>query len=379
MALKTEVRVGLFVLVGLSVIGLVIFLIGDARQVFERKIRYQTTFSDVEGLVPGSLVRMGGVDIGRVDAVRFPDNAERADIILTISIVSRVSGRIRADSVAKIEAKGLLGDKLLAVTQGSADKPALAEDEFILSSPGDNLLSNLSGLGEKASIVVGNLEKTTGTFAEEGFRGDVRASATALRNFLESLESGEGYVPRLLRDKDEADKLSRAVSNLETTSQKLNSILAQVDTAVARVNRGPGFAHELIYGEEGARALAQFGQAAEEVALTLKGIREGDGLARQVLFGGDDANAGKIMDDLAAITGDLRVVTRQVREGKGTLGALLVDPSVYEDVKVLLGNVQRNDALRALVRYSIRRDEQRPSVEVRDPEPAPSREAELKK
>jgi phospholipid/cholesterol/gamma-HCH transport system substrate-binding protein len=48
---------------------------------------------------------------------------------------------------------------------------------------------------------------------------------------------------------------------------------------------------------------------------------------------------------------------------------LLVDPSVYEDLKVVLGNVERNKALRALVRYSIRRDGAQPGVEVRDPAP----------
>jgi phospholipid/cholesterol/gamma-HCH transport system substrate-binding protein len=47
-----------------------------------------------------------------------------------------------------------------------------------------------------------------------------------------------------------------------------------------------------------------------------------------------------------------------VRAGKGTVGALLVDPSVYEDLKMVLGNVERNRALRALVRYSIKKDEE---------------------
>jgi phospholipid/cholesterol/gamma-HCH transport system substrate-binding protein len=46
------------------------------------------------------------------------------------------------------------------------------------------------------------------------------------------------------------------------------------------------------------------------------------------------------------------------------VGALLVDPSIYEDMKLVLGNVQRNDVLRALVRYSINKDEAKPTVEV---------------
>jgi phospholipid/cholesterol/gamma-HCH transport system substrate-binding protein len=70
------------------------------------------------------------------------------------------------------------------------------------------------------------------------------------------------------------------------------------------------------------------------------------------------------------MSGDLKHIVANVKAGKGTLGALLVDPSVYEDLKVVLGNVERNKALRALVRYSIRRDGAQPGVEVRDPAPS---------
>jgi phospholipid/cholesterol/gamma-HCH transport system substrate-binding protein len=77
------------------------------------------------------------------------------------------------------------------------------------------------------------------------------------------------------------------------------------------------------------------------------------------------------MQNLNAMSGDLKAIVADMRAGKGTLGALLVDPSIYEDLKVVLGNVERNKALRALVRYSIRRDEATPSVE----DPAPSRNA----
>jgi phospholipid/cholesterol/gamma-HCH transport system substrate-binding protein len=56
-----------------------------------------------------------------------------------------------------------------------------------------------------------------------------------------------------------------------------------------------------------------------------------------------------------------------MKAGRGTIGALLVDPSVYEDIKSLVGNVERNQVLRALVRYSIKQDEgQKPHAEVKD-------------
>jgi phospholipid/cholesterol/gamma-HCH transport system substrate-binding protein len=64
------------------------------------------------------------------------------------------------------------------------------------------------------------------------------------------------------------------------------------------------------------------------------------------------------MTNVNAMSDDLRSIVSGVKNGKGTLGALLVDPSVYDDLKALLGNVERNQVLRALVRYSIKQDDQ---------------------
>ena len=61
---------------------------------------------------------------------------------------------------------------------------------------------------------------------------------------------------------------------------------------------------------------------------------------------------------------DLAQITRGVREGRGTIGAFLTDPSVYEDIKRLVGDLERNDILRALVRYSIRADSSTGDVDV---------------
>jgi phospholipid/cholesterol/gamma-HCH transport system substrate-binding protein len=126
-----------------------------------------------------------------------------------------------------------------------------------------------------------------------------------------------------------------------------------------------------LYGDQGTKTIEQIGGAADEVAKTLVAIREGDGLAKRILFGGEhDDDTDRAIADLAAITSDLRAITHEVKEGKGTLGALLADPSVYEDLKVLLGNAQRNEVLRALVRYSIKRDEAGGAPKPHDPSPA---------
>jgi phospholipid/cholesterol/gamma-HCH transport system substrate-binding protein len=103
-----------------------------------------------------------------------------------------------------------------------------------------------------------------------------------------------------------------------------------------------------------------------EIHKDLQAIREGNGLAHAVFYGDDSSQ--HMMTNLNAMSDDLRAIVGDVRQGRGTIGGLLMDPTVYEDIKGLVGNVERNEVLRALVRYSIKADEQKPEVRVK---PAP--------
>lgn len=370
MVSSKDVKVGAFVLAGLTAVGTVIFMIGDERQLFRSKVPFSTQFEDVAGLRRGSPVRMGGVDVGTVTAVEYGTEATDKNIHVRMSVSNDDARRIRADSVATIEGKGLLGDKMIVVTVGSMAQPVLSEGSTIPSQTGDDLgklmtrFSNISGQVEK---VVTNLERATNNLSDDKFQGDIRNSMASLAHILDTVDKGDGYVGKLLKDPAEAQRLSHLMGNLEQTSAELTRATANVNQILNRVNTGPGFVHEVVYGEDGAKTIAKVGAVADELGGTLKGIREGNGLARSVIYGDDSSQA--IMSNLNQASTDFRQVVADMRAGKGTLGALLVDPSVYEDLKLMLGNVERNRALRALVRYSIKRDEKSPAVEVRDPSP----------
>jgi phospholipid/cholesterol/gamma-HCH transport system substrate-binding protein len=370
MVSSKDVKVGVFVLAGLSAVGAVIFLIGDERQLFSSKLKYSAEFEDVQGLRRGSPVRMGGVDIGTVTAVDYATEATDKEIHVRMSISFDDARRIRKDTIATIEGKGLLGDKMMVLTVGTPGQPALPEGAVIPSQAAEDLskmmtrLGNISGQVER---VVTNLERATNSLSDEKFQGDVRASTASLARILDAVDRGDGYVGKLLHDPAEAAHLSQLMANLEQTSVEATHAVQNVNQILARVNSGPGFAHEVLYGEDGAKAIARVGNVADELGTTLKGIREGNGLARSVIYGDDASQA--MMSNLNQASSDFRQIVSDMRSGKGTLGALLVDPSVYEDLKLMLGNVERNRALRALVRFSIKRDERSPGVEVHDPNP----------
>jgi phospholipid/cholesterol/gamma-HCH transport system substrate-binding protein len=356
-----NIQVGLFVLAGLLFSALVIFLIGDERRLFERSCEFTAKFSDVQGLKAGAPIRMGGVDIGHVSSVAYGDEAGDTTIYVKLSVVRSEAQRIKTDSVVRVAAKGLLGDKMIEITKG--EKDSVKEKSVLRSEEPKDMFAKLDGMSEKADTALGDVAKIAEKLADEQLHRDLRESVAGVNHMLKQVNEGEGYPHRFLTDRAEAERISNMLANLDRTSAELSSTLEEVRQVAQRVKTGPGFAHDLIYADGVGKPAQQIGEAAHEVALTLKGVREGDGLVHDALYGGK-GNGAEALANVAAITGDLRVITAGMRQGKGTIGALLVDPSLYEDMKVVLGNVERNDVLRALVRYSIKQDEKRPEPKV---------------
>ncbi len=370
MAFGREFKVGIFVLAALATMGVTIFLIGEERRAFSSKEAYFSVFKDVQGLRRGSPVRMGGVDIGSVSEVSYGPDPKDSEIYVRMSIVESEARRIHTDTVATIEGKGLLGDKMIVLTVGSPTKPQLPSGSKVPSKEAEDMSAMIGKLGavtSKAEQVMTNLERTTSSLADEKLHEDLKAGISALSHILGSIDRREGYIGKLVSDPQEAERVSRTMAHLEQASGELATASHTVNQILAQVQSGPGTAHEVVYGNEGQKAISQLGQAAEELGLTLKGIREGSGLAKSVLYG--DGRTDKLTADLNGMSGDLRQIVADLRAGRGTLGALLVDPSVYEDLKLLLGNVERNKALRALVRYSIKQDGSSPSVNNPDSTP----------
>jgi phospholipid/cholesterol/gamma-HCH transport system substrate-binding protein len=359
--MKRNIRVGLFVLAGLFFSGLVIFLIGDQRRLFERHVEMTTTFKDVQGLKSGAPIRMGGVDIGQVTEVGYRKDPGDSLIYVKLSVVSTEADRIRTDSVVKVAAKGLLGDKMIEITRGSG-APAPRDKPLTSEEPSD-MFGAVGDLAADARGAMKDVRRVTDSLANEQLQSDLRNTVAHINAITKQIAEGDGYPHKLLTDKDESERISNMLRSIDRTANEASAALAEVRMVAARVRSGPGFTHEIIYGEGPQKEVAAFGFAADELGRSLKGIRESDSFVHDALYGGKGSGA-KAIDNMVAITDDLRAITAGVRAGKGTVGALLVDPSVYEDMKVVLGNVERNDVLRALVRYSIKQDEKKPTVTV---------------
>jgi len=352
--MSKSIKVGIFVLLGLVLVGVVVFMIGENRNLWDPKVGYQAAFNDVAGLKPGAPVRMGGVDVGSVTDVGHSSKADDPRIYVTLSVVKRESSRIREDTIARVVNKGLLGDKMIELTsdgklaQLGEGKTLKTEEPLDISK----YVAKFEDIANKAGTAVDNIEKGTRPLSDPQFADDIKASMHGLREVLDGLAHNDSVAHRLLLDPTEGRKLDAALTNFEAMTGDLRDVTHQVQ-------KGPGIAHAIVYdGEMAGNAAGSL----DEVRKDLAAIREGNGLAHALIYG--DTQTQHLMGNVNTMSDDLRDIVKNIKAGKGTVGALLVDPSLYEDIRAVVGNVDRNQVLRALVRYSIKADEQKPPVKV---------------
>ncbi|MCS6796932.1 MAG: MlaD family protein [Myxococcota bacterium] len=359
-ARATDVRVGIFVLAALAVGGGVAFVIGNRQNLFASKTEYRAVFDSVGGLRAGSPVRIGGVDVGTVSAVRLGEDGR---IHVELGIVDSAAHLVCTDSVATVGNKGLLGDRLVDITAGRG--PRLPPGGTLRTeSPVDigAYAARLGGMLGRLEGVVDNVREATAILADPQLGADVRAVARHLASLLEAADAADGPVRRLLTDPAVGENLAASVAHARTASAEAARAAASMRAILDEVRSGEGTAHELVYGREGVRLVRALADVGERTGELLRQAREGEGLLHEMLYG--DAG-GRIAGNLASASEHLEAILRDVRAGRGTLGGLLTDPSIYEDIKRLVGDLERNEILRALVRYSIRHDEARPRTQVR--------------
>ena len=183
-----SIKVGLFVLVALVLATLSVFVIGDNRRAWDRKVVYKAKFNDVVGLKPGSAVRMGGIDVGSVTEVGYGEKADDTKIYVTVAVARNKARRVRPDTVMRVVNKGLLGDKMIDLSGGDPRKAQAPDGSFILSEedPSDmgKAIEKMSDVAKKADLTMDAIKKTSEQLADPQLSEDLKGSVKSLRVWL---------------------------------------------------------------------------------------------------------------------------------------------------------------------------------------------------
>jgi phospholipid/cholesterol/gamma-HCH transport system substrate-binding protein len=350
---KLAIRVGLFVALALMLGGVIVFLVGRETRIFQRHVTFRAYFENVEGLSAESPVWLGGLDVGRVEGVSFPERPGEPRLEVRLRVSAEHAPRVRRDSVARLSSMGVLGDKAVDISIGSLEEPPVPPGGEVPSVPGADLSSLMRSAAQvmEDSVAVSHaLRQAVEAYTDPGMTEDVRASVRSLRALLEAVETGDGVLHALIYDKEAGQRVRVLLANASRAALRVDTSLEHVEALLREVRTGKGTAHALIYERDGARALRELGAAAGQLAGLLEEARRNpDGVVHQLVYG----DSGNILADLGSAARSLREVMSTVERGEGSLGALIQDPTVYENLSAVLGNVKRNRVLRSLVRFAI--------------------------
>ncbi|MBL9039837.1 MAG: MCE family protein [Archangium sp.] len=349
---RIVVRAGLFVTIGLALGAIVVFVIGKERNLFEKAAVYRGSFENVDGLQLDSPVRLGGLQVGRVSKISFAPDLGDKRIIVHMEIGRRFEERIRTDSIARVTSRGVLGDKAIDVSLGSPDHPVIADGEIQTGTSGDltSIVKASAEIIDNAVAITRDLKTGVNEYTKPELREDVVSLVKSARGIVDEIEHGRGVLHTLVYDRKVSDDVKVLIAEASTSAAKLDNAIAKVDALLGDVKNGDGSLHALIYDRKIATAVADLGNAASQLSTLITDAKtKKDGAVYQLVYG----DASTLLGDLGAAAADVKSITTKIKAGEGSLGGIINDPTVYEDLKELLGNVKRNRVLRELVRFSI--------------------------
>lgn len=346
-----DLAIGIFVALGFLLLVAAVFLIGRQRRLFESNAMVETHFPNVAGLAVGADVMLAGVLVGNVSAIKFPMLTKdmpglARDITVTMKISKRYIEWVREDSIARIDSKGLLGDKIINISIGSAELPAVQENAMLKSTPPvdfNKALQQAQEILENVTETVADARDIFKGFAAEGGDAALAGSAKSLARIFKEIEGGGGVLHELIYDKKAGLNAKKTLAQIEELSAALKEIGKEI-------KGGQGLAHALIYDKQGQHAIANLNRGLESLSLLLSEIQKGEGVVHDLIYAKDNGN---FLRSLNAAARDIELITADVKSGKGSLGLLLKDPSLYNELYGLLGNLARNRLLKTVLRYGI--------------------------
>lgn len=346
-------RVGLFVGLTLGVLIAVLGLLGRSRSLFSEKVILHTSFDNISGLVVGAPVRLAGLDIGIVQSIRFDRDLQIKKVHVALGIQGKYLTRIRTDSIARLSSKGLLGDMLVNISVGSSNLPQLHDNDTLVAQESEGMTqvveSLQSGITDIRKLVTGVDERVQLVLSDQVVR-DFGRVVHASANVMEGIEKGNGLLHGVIYDPKLADSGAVLLSQTSQSAASLNRALKRADDILAAVESGGGTLHGLIYRDDGGKLVTELQRTAAELTAVVSEVRKGNGAAHALIYGNGKST---LVADLESAARIMRTLAEEVQQGKGTVGGLLEDPTVYQDLKGILGNVKRNVVLKALIRSAI--------------------------
>ncbi len=310
---KTELLTGLFLFVGMVLLGLLILQFGSVREMFKHTYEITVPFADASGVREGTPVMLGGSKIGKVP--RMPKlNAQFNGVIMDLQIYE--DKKIPKDAKFSVGTAGLLGDSFIEIRTSGRPTESYIEPGTVLGSDNVSTTGGLTALqdtaaeiGKKADLVMDDMraalkevrqsmekvnQDALGQSTIDHFKGSVEhlhSTMARLDSEVMSKENADNLHAAIADVKEAAEHFKRTTANLEDESKELEKMFKKLDPAIAK-------ADGVMTGIQS--TLKSIKNVADNLTQATKGLKGGDGLLKALL--GDS----RLKDDFADWVGNMK-------------------------------------------------------------------------
>ena len=288
-----KLRLGLFVIIGLSLFILAVYFIGDKQQMFGKTNQLSAVFNNVSGLQLGNNVRYSGINVGTVSGiVMINDTAIKVDMLIDKTIFPH----IRKNAIATIGSDGLVGNMIINIIPGKDKATSISPGDEISTLNRirtDDMLNTLGKTNKNAALLTSDLLKITneinqgtGTVGllikDANLANDLKQtvhylkitgrgsseSITKINRLISSLENKDNVIG-VLKDTAVANNLKKIVLNLKQTSTQIDNVVNNLDTTIVNIKNGKGAVNYLSNDRELVRKIDSTMTNVNEASLRL--------------------------------------------------------------------------------------------------------------
>jgi phospholipid/cholesterol/gamma-HCH transport system substrate-binding protein len=321
-----ELKVGALVVTSLALLAGFVLLLGNFSLRGGNRVTVNFGFSG--NIQSGAAVKLSGIKVGKVEEVRFlggkedPDTKKRVYVQVVAFVEERVREVIRKNAEFFVSTQGVLGEQYLEIQPGTFDQPPLD-----LSKP-------VTGVDPpRTDLIVARLYEFL-----DSITSLLRDDKDVIRDFLKSGASVVRTLDGILQANQ--SQIGRLLGNVDGLTKEASSLLASI-------RAGVGDASQIRTTLANIEALSSALRRDIDplIAKAKKALDGVNGLTSAV----DREQVQKALADLIAlsaradkIAGDAQSLMADIKKGKGTAGALLVDQQIYDDLKELVRDLKRN-------------------------------------
>ncbi len=199
-------KLGMFVILGVSLFILTIYFVGKQKNLFGSTFILKSQFKTVSGLKVGNNVRFSGINVGTVDEIVLTSDTS---VLVEMIIKKELQQFIKTDAKASIGSDGLMGDKVLTISRGTAGSSSVKDESMIAC---------------KDAIEMDDIMTSAKTSVD-----NVGVITDQLAQFTFKMNNGNGALSRLISDKEFSGSIKSTLTNLETSSNNFAQFTSKLN------------------------------------------------------------------------------------------------------------------------------------------------------